>query len=239
MQDKRLESQQYFLMFGGGSRLCPGKELGIVEITTFIHYFVTRYRYNTQFSLIVFFQYLISLILCRMCQIRIPHSSVLHGTSLWSMMLFFVLLFSQFLTNQKRSNVTLGQVIVICMVCYFCDRDEPKPWGPKLWCRQLDLNVSLSKKMTGTKIRYSKWYLWPFCTHGWFLKMDLSNICHMVTSDLCWDYKLLQSKYKCHSKWWYWMSEFTGLMCLIQQSAFTTSGPDLLTFLTSMSQSFL
>lgn len=62
MQDKRLESQQYFLMFGGGSRLCPGKELGIVEITTFIHYFVTRYRYDTQFSLIVFFKYLISFI---------------------------------------------------------------------------------------------------------------------------------------------------------------------------------
>eukprot|EP00268_Persea_americana_P016857 TRINITY_DN18011_c0_g1_i2.p1 TRINITY_DN18011_c0_g1~~TRINITY_DN18011_c0_g1_i2.p1 ORF type:complete len:220 (-),score=27.34 TRINITY_DN18011_c0_g1_i2:133-792(-) len=45
-QDKRLESQQYFLMFGGGSRQCPGKELGIVEITTFIHYFVTRYRWE-------------------------------------------------------------------------------------------------------------------------------------------------------------------------------------------------
>ncbi|XP_058070512.1 cytochrome P450 85A-like [Magnolia sinica] len=44
--DKSLESQQYFLMFGGGSRLCPGKELGIVEITTFLHYFVTRYRWE-------------------------------------------------------------------------------------------------------------------------------------------------------------------------------------------------
>eukprot|EP00268_Persea_americana_P016858 TRINITY_DN18011_c0_g1_i4.p1 TRINITY_DN18011_c0_g1~~TRINITY_DN18011_c0_g1_i4.p1 ORF type:complete len:461 (-),score=64.11 TRINITY_DN18011_c0_g1_i4:992-2374(-) len=62
-QDKRLESQQYFLMFGGGSRQCPGKELGIVEITTFIHYFVTRYRYDTQFSLIVFLKHLRSLIL--------------------------------------------------------------------------------------------------------------------------------------------------------------------------------
>eukprot|EP00262_Sarcandra_glabra_P014361 TRINITY_DN4196_c0_g1_i2.p1 TRINITY_DN4196_c0_g1~~TRINITY_DN4196_c0_g1_i2.p1 ORF type:complete len:295 (+),score=47.12 TRINITY_DN4196_c0_g1_i2:130-1014(+) len=45
-QDKSLESHQYFMMFGGGSRLCPGKELGIVEIATFLHYFVTRYRWE-------------------------------------------------------------------------------------------------------------------------------------------------------------------------------------------------
>jgi brassinosteroid-6-oxidase 1 len=43
-QDKSLESQNYFLIFGGGSRQCPGKELGIAEISTFLHYFVTRYR---------------------------------------------------------------------------------------------------------------------------------------------------------------------------------------------------
>ncbi|XP_077216035.1 cytochrome P450 85A1-like isoform X2 [Tasmannia lanceolata] len=45
-QDKSLESQQYFMMFGGGSRLCPGKELGIAEIAIFLHYFVTRYRWE-------------------------------------------------------------------------------------------------------------------------------------------------------------------------------------------------
>ncbi|GMP94018.1 hypothetical protein CsSME_00043633 [Camellia sinensis var. sinensis] len=33
----------YFFMFGGGTRQCPGKELGIAEISTFLHYFVTRY----------------------------------------------------------------------------------------------------------------------------------------------------------------------------------------------------
>lgn len=45
-QDKSLESDQFFLIFGGGSRLCPGKELGIAELTTFLHYFVTRYRWE-------------------------------------------------------------------------------------------------------------------------------------------------------------------------------------------------
>ncbi|KAF8408236.1 hypothetical protein HHK36_007381 [Tetracentron sinense] len=44
--DKSLESQKYFMIFGGGSRLCPGKELGIAEISTFLHYFVTRYRWE-------------------------------------------------------------------------------------------------------------------------------------------------------------------------------------------------
>ncbi|MED6185617.1 Cytochrome P450 85A [Stylosanthes scabra] len=39
-----LESQSHFLVFGGGTRQCPGKELGIAEISTFLHYFVTRYR---------------------------------------------------------------------------------------------------------------------------------------------------------------------------------------------------
>ncbi|GLJ44251.1 hypothetical protein SUGI_0924740 [Cryptomeria japonica] len=33
----------YFMAFGGGSRLCPGKELGIMEIALFLHHFVTRY----------------------------------------------------------------------------------------------------------------------------------------------------------------------------------------------------
>ena len=45
MQEKSLESKSYFLLFGGGARLCPGKELGISEVSSFIHYFVTRYKY--------------------------------------------------------------------------------------------------------------------------------------------------------------------------------------------------
>ncbi|KAJ4973219.1 hypothetical protein NE237_007589 [Protea cynaroides] len=44
--DKSLESHNYFLAFGGGGRLCPGKEFGIAEISTFLHYFVTRYRWE-------------------------------------------------------------------------------------------------------------------------------------------------------------------------------------------------
>ncbi|KAB1211433.1 Cytochrome P450 85A [Morella rubra] len=44
--DKSLESQSHLLIFGGGSRQCPGKELGIAEISTFLHYFVTRYRWE-------------------------------------------------------------------------------------------------------------------------------------------------------------------------------------------------
>ncbi|XAR51628.1 hypothetical protein NMG60_11006308 [Bertholletia excelsa] len=44
--DKSAETQNYLFIFGGGSRLCPGKELGIAEISTFLHYFVTRYRWE-------------------------------------------------------------------------------------------------------------------------------------------------------------------------------------------------
>ncbi|KAH7840636.1 hypothetical protein Vadar_019517 [Vaccinium darrowii] len=44
--DKSLESHNYCFLFGGGTRLCPGKELGIVTIATFLHYFVTRYRWE-------------------------------------------------------------------------------------------------------------------------------------------------------------------------------------------------
>ncbi|GFY88753.1 brassinosteroid-6-oxidase 1 [Actinidia rufa] len=44
--DKSMESQNYCFLFGGGSRLCPGKELGIVIISTFLHYFVTQYRWE-------------------------------------------------------------------------------------------------------------------------------------------------------------------------------------------------
>ncbi|KAJ4710723.1 Cytochrome P450 [Melia azedarach] len=44
--DKSLESHNYCFIFGGGTRLCPGKELGIVQIATFLHYFVTSYRWE-------------------------------------------------------------------------------------------------------------------------------------------------------------------------------------------------
>ncbi|KAK9090836.1 hypothetical protein Sjap_024013 [Stephania japonica] len=46
VMDKSMESQNYFMLFGGGTRLCPGKELGIAEISTFLHYFLTRYRWD-------------------------------------------------------------------------------------------------------------------------------------------------------------------------------------------------
>ncbi|KAK9105181.1 hypothetical protein Scep_022025 [Stephania cephalantha] len=45
-KDKSMESQNYFMLFGGGTRLCPGKELGIAEISTFLYYFLTRYRWD-------------------------------------------------------------------------------------------------------------------------------------------------------------------------------------------------
>ncbi|XP_008775849.2 cytochrome P450 85A-like [Phoenix dactylifera] len=44
--DNSMESHQHFLVFGGGGRLCPGKELGIVEVSTFLHHFVTKYRWE-------------------------------------------------------------------------------------------------------------------------------------------------------------------------------------------------
>ncbi|KAL2546617.1 Cytochrome [Forsythia ovata] len=46
LDNKSLEWHTYFLIFGGGGRLCPGKELGIVTISTFLHYFVTTYRWE-------------------------------------------------------------------------------------------------------------------------------------------------------------------------------------------------
>ncbi|XP_059448403.1 cytochrome P450 85A1-like [Corylus avellana] len=46
LQGKALETHSHFFLFGGGTRLCPGKELGIVQISTFLHYFVTRYRWE-------------------------------------------------------------------------------------------------------------------------------------------------------------------------------------------------
>ncbi|XP_073044914.1 cytochrome P450 85A1-like [Primulina eburnea] len=44
--ERGLENQHHFLIFGGGTRQCPGKELGLAEISTFLHYFVTRYKWE-------------------------------------------------------------------------------------------------------------------------------------------------------------------------------------------------
>ncbi|KAI5441577.1 cytochrome P450 85A [Lathyrus oleraceus] len=44
--EKNSESHNYFLLFGGGTRLCPAKELGITEVSTFLHYILTRYRWE-------------------------------------------------------------------------------------------------------------------------------------------------------------------------------------------------
>lgn len=44
--DKSMDAQNYFFIFGGGTRQCPGKELGVAEISTFLHYFVTKYRWE-------------------------------------------------------------------------------------------------------------------------------------------------------------------------------------------------
>ncbi|KAL8471815.1 hypothetical protein ACS0TY_028519 [Phlomoides rotata] len=44
--ERGLENQHHFLIFGGGTRQCPGKELGLAEISTFLHYFVTKYKWE-------------------------------------------------------------------------------------------------------------------------------------------------------------------------------------------------
>ncbi|KAG8384580.1 hypothetical protein BUALT_Bualt04G0132700 [Buddleja alternifolia] len=44
--EKGQENQHHFLIFGGGTRQCPGKELGLAEISTFLHYFVTKYKWE-------------------------------------------------------------------------------------------------------------------------------------------------------------------------------------------------
>ncbi|ERN17869.1 hypothetical protein AMTRI_Chr10g226630 [Amborella trichopoda] len=44
--EENTDSHRYFLLFGGGIRQCPGKELGKVEIAVFLHYFVTRYGWE-------------------------------------------------------------------------------------------------------------------------------------------------------------------------------------------------
>ncbi|KAI4968922.1 hypothetical protein ZWY2020_046252 [Hordeum vulgare] len=45
---KNMESHPHFMLFGGGGRMCPGKEVGTAEIATFLHYFVTRYRWEEE-----------------------------------------------------------------------------------------------------------------------------------------------------------------------------------------------
>ncbi|KDP41328.1 hypothetical protein JCGZ_15735 [Jatropha curcas] len=45
-KDANLESRNYCFLFGAGTRLCPGKELGIVIISIFLHYFVTQYSWE-------------------------------------------------------------------------------------------------------------------------------------------------------------------------------------------------
>ncbi|XP_021910193.1 cytochrome P450 85A-like [Carica papaya] len=44
--ENNMQSHKYCLIFGAGSRLCPGKEIGIAQISTFLHYFVTKYRWE-------------------------------------------------------------------------------------------------------------------------------------------------------------------------------------------------
>ncbi|XP_044971255.1 cytochrome P450 85A1-like [Hordeum vulgare subsp. vulgare] len=46
--EKNMESHPHFMLFGGGSRMCPGKEVGMAEIATFLHRFVTRYRWEEE-----------------------------------------------------------------------------------------------------------------------------------------------------------------------------------------------
>ncbi|KAE9605590.1 hypothetical protein Lal_00025543 [Lupinus albus] len=46
--DKGLESHNHNMLFGAGGRLCPGKELGIVIISIFLHYFVINYRWKVE-----------------------------------------------------------------------------------------------------------------------------------------------------------------------------------------------
>ncbi|KAM3393480.1 hypothetical protein ACQJBY_014282 [Aegilops geniculata] len=46
--EKNMESHPHFMLFGGGGRMCPGKEVGTAEIATFLHYFVTRYRWEEE-----------------------------------------------------------------------------------------------------------------------------------------------------------------------------------------------
>ncbi|OIW02193.1 hypothetical protein TanjilG_02417 [Lupinus angustifolius] len=44
--EKGLESHNYNMLFGAGTRICPGKEQGICKISLFLHSFVTNYRWE-------------------------------------------------------------------------------------------------------------------------------------------------------------------------------------------------
>ncbi|KAL2349133.1 hypothetical protein Fmac_003133 [Flemingia macrophylla] len=46
--EKGLESHNHCILFGAGGRVCPGKEWGMVKVSLFIHYFVTRYRWEEE-----------------------------------------------------------------------------------------------------------------------------------------------------------------------------------------------
>lgn len=46
MENERLENHEYYFAFGGGTRLCPGKELGTLTISLFLHYFLTTYKWE-------------------------------------------------------------------------------------------------------------------------------------------------------------------------------------------------
>ncbi|XP_037481815.1 cytochrome P450 85A1-like [Triticum dicoccoides] len=46
--EKNMKSHPHFMLFGGGGRMCPGKEMGTAEIATFLNYFVTRYRWEEE-----------------------------------------------------------------------------------------------------------------------------------------------------------------------------------------------
>ncbi|KAG5079814.1 hypothetical protein AAZX31_02G113700 [Glycine max] len=46
VEKKDLESHNHNMLFGAGGRVCPGKEWGMLKISLFLHYFVTRYRWE-------------------------------------------------------------------------------------------------------------------------------------------------------------------------------------------------
>ncbi|CAA7399349.1 unnamed protein product [Spirodela intermedia] len=43
---RNLEKHQYFMLFGCGGRLCPGKELSMVQLSLFLHHFLIKYRWE-------------------------------------------------------------------------------------------------------------------------------------------------------------------------------------------------
>ncbi|GLJ11676.1 hypothetical protein SUGI_0174400 [Cryptomeria japonica] len=45
-QNEELFDKPFYMPFGGGSRLCPGLHLGKFEIALFLHYFLTKFRWE-------------------------------------------------------------------------------------------------------------------------------------------------------------------------------------------------